>query len=146
MERKDEEKIIKKRYLRSYRAHVHRRKRLEEQLVELQAMKLYPSMKNNDGMPHGSSVDRDLSGYMAEKERLEKEIEKEKTKSVRSYVEIMGCINKLQRERERDVLYYRYIKEMEWWDVTKRMGYSQREVYRTHSIALRKLEIPESWQ
>lgn len=109
-------------------------------------MKLYPSMKNNDGMPHGSSADRDLSGYMAEKERLEKEIEKEKTKSVRSYVEIMGCINKLQRERERDVLYYRYIKEMEWWDVTKRMRYSQREVYRTHSIALRKLEIPENWQ
>ena len=68
MERNDEEKIIKKRYLRSYRAHVHRRERLEEQLVELQAMKLYPSMKNNDGMPHGSSVDRDLSGYMAEKE------------------------------------------------------------------------------
>ena len=84
--------------------------------------------------------------YMAEKERLEKEIEKEKTKSVRSYVEIMGCINKLQRERERDVLYYRYIKEMEWWDVTKKVGYSQREVYRTHSIALRKLEIPKSWQ
>ena len=83
---------------------------------------------------------------MAEKERLEKEIEKEKTKSVRSYVEIMGCINKLQRERERDVLYYRYIKEMEWWDVTKKVGYSQREVYRTHSIALRKLEIPKSWQ
>ena len=77
---------------------------------------------------------------------MEKEIEKEKTKSVRSYVEIMECINKLQRERERDVLYYRYIKEMEWWDVTKRVGYSQREVYRTHSIALRKLEIPESWQ
>ena len=77
---------------------------------------------------------------------MKKEIEKQKTKSVRSYVEIMGCINNLQRERERDVLYYRYIKEMEWWDVTKRVGYSQREVYRTHSIALRKLEIPKSWQ
>ena len=38
MERKDEEKIIKKRYLRSYREHVHRRERLEEQLVELQAI------------------------------------------------------------------------------------------------------------
>lgn len=36
--------------------------------------------------------------------------------------------------------------DMEWWDVTKRMRYSQREVYRTHSIALRKLEIPENWQ
>ena len=146
MERNDDEKIIKKRYLRSYRAHVHRRERLEEQLVELQAMKLYPSMKTNDGMPHGSSVDKDLSGYMAEKERLEKEIEKEKTKTVKSYVEIMECINKLQRERERDVLYYRYIKEMGWWDVAKKMNYSQRETYRTHSLALKKIEIPERWQ
>lgn len=40
----------------------------------------------------------------------------------------------------------RRVKGMEWWDVTKKVGYSQREVYRTHSIALRKLEIPKSWQ
>ena len=135
----------KKEYLRQYRIHVRRIHRINAEIAELRSMKISPSM-NNDGMPHGSSVDRDLSGYVAEKERLEKEIEKEKTKSVRSYVEIMGCINKLQRERERDVLYYRYVKEMEWWDVTKRVGYSQREVYRTDSIALRILEIPKSWQ
>lgn len=146
MERNDDEKIIKKRYLRSYRAHVHRQERLEEQLVELKAMKIYPSMRNNDGMPHGSSTDQDLSGYVAEKERLEKEIEKEKEKRVQSYAEIMEYINRLPRERERDVLFYRYIKDMDWWEVAKKMNYSQRETYRTHSTALRKLEIPESWQ
>ena len=87
MERNDEEKIIKKRYLRSYRAHVHRRERLEEQLVELQAMKLYPSMKNNDGMPHGSSVDRDaelIGQVVAEAERASHDAEYKKQLGLRN--------------------------------------------------------------
>ena len=64
----------KKQYLWNYQEHVRRIKRIEEELAELRAMKIYPSGKAADGMPHSNSTDTDLSRYLAEKERMEEEL------------------------------------------------------------------------
>lgn len=74
MGKDNDETKDKKQYLWSYQEHVRRIKRIEEELAELRAMKIYPSGKAADGMPHGSSTDTDLSGYVAEKERMEEEL------------------------------------------------------------------------
>lgn len=51
----------KKTYLRAYRKHGKRIKRIESEIEEIRNMKMYPSSINN-GMPHGSNQS-DLSSY-----------------------------------------------------------------------------------
>ena len=66
------ENNAKKSYLRKYRKHGKRIKRIEAEIDEIRSMKMYPSM-NNDGMPHGSSQN-DLSSYAAVLQEREEEL------------------------------------------------------------------------
>ena len=135
------ENEIKKEYLREYREHVQRIKRIEAELEELRAMKTAISV-NNDGMPHGSGQS-DLSGYAAELDRLERGLLQERGQRFTGYKEISGRIKSLSSENERDVLFYRYIKGLAWWEIAKQMGYSERHVTRIHGEALEHLKLPE---
>lgn len=54
----------KKAYLRGYRKHGKRIKRIESEIEEIRSMKMYPSM-NNDRMPHGSGQG-DMTGFTLE--------------------------------------------------------------------------------
>lgn len=128
------ENEIKKKYLREYRGHVRRIKRIEEELAELQAMKMSISI-NIDGMPHGSGQS-DLSGYAAQLDSLERKLLQEKNQLFIGYTKILDRINSLSSENERDVLFYRYIKGLAWWEIAEKMGYSERWVLKIHGKAL----------
>ena len=125
MGKDNDETKDKKQYLWNYQEHVRRIKRIEEELAELRAMKIYPSGKAAYGMPHGSSTDTDLSGYIAEKERMEEKLIREMRKRVQLYAEITG---------------------LEWWDIAEKMRYGERQVYRIHGRALKNLQIPKRCQ
>lgn len=129
----------KKEYLWKYRRHGRRIKRIESEIEEIRSMKLYPSM-NNDGMPHGSNQ-KDLSDYAAELTEKEERLYREGVDRVKSYKDINSKINQLKDENERDVLYYRYIKDKNWWEISELMGYSERQIYRFHGNALKNLRI-----
>lgn len=131
-----EENEKKKEYLRSYRKHGSRIKRIEAELEEIRSMKMNPSVRNNDGMPRGSSSQSDLSDYAAELDTLEDKLYKEGVEQVRKYKEIEYAIKQISDESERDVLFYRYIKGLGWWDIACNMGYSERHVKRLHGKAL----------
>lgn len=131
----------KKEYLREYRNHVRRIERIESDLEEIRAMKCYPAM-NNDGMPHASS-DGDLSGYAAIIDSKERRLLKEKELRVKGYKEINNQIEMLQDDRERDVLHYRYIKGLDWWEIAEKMKYTERHVLRIHGKALIHFKIPK---
>lgn len=135
-----EENEKKKKYLREYRMHGRKIKRIEAEIAEIRSMKLYPSV-NNDGMPHGSSQS-DLSGYAATLNSRENELYLEGVKEVKAYKNIMACINNLSEPDERDVLFYRYIRGENWWKIADLMSYSERWVYNLHGKALKKLKIP----
>lgn len=130
----------KKSYLRGYRKHGKRIKRIEAEIEEIRSMKMYPSV-NNDGMPHGSSGQGDLSGYAASLNELEEKLCKEGVQRVEQYKDISFRIQELKDSDERDVLFYRYIKGMEWWDIAKTMDYSERWIYELHGRALKNLKI-----
>ena len=98
----------KKTYLRAYRKHGKKIKRIELEIEEIRNMKMYPS-SNNDGMPHGSNQS-DLSSYAA-------------------------------ALQERDVMFYRYIKGFEWWQIAQLMEYSESWIYELHGRALKKIQI-----
>ena len=130
----------KKKYLRSYRRHGKRIKRIEAEIEEIRSMKMYPSI-NNDGMPHGSGGTGDLSSYAAELREKEDELYKEGVEQVKTYNDISWKIKQIEDEDERDVLFYRYIKGMEWWEIARAMDYNESWIYELHGKALKKLYI-----
>lgn len=129
----------KKSYLREYRKHGKRIKRIEEEIDEIKSMKMYPSM-NNDGMPHGSSQS-DLSSYAVELQEKEEQLYQEGIKQVKAYREIAYRIKQLKDQDERDVLFYRYIKGYDWWNIAQIMDYSESWIYELHGKALKKIKI-----
>lgn len=135
----------KKEYLRSYRMHVRRVQRITAEIEELRAMKMYPSVKDNDGMPHGngSGGQGDLSGYAATLDQMIQNLIDERYLRIKTYQQIAKQIKKLRSENEKDVLFYRYIKGLDWWDIAEKMGYSERQVHRFHGKALAHFEIPK---
>lgn len=135
------ENIKKKKYLRGYRKHRNRVRRIQAEIEEIKYMKTHPSI-NNNGMPHGNKQN-DLSDYVAKLDELEEKLYKEGIAQLYAYKNIDRAINTLQNENERDVLFYRYIKDMEFWEIAKEMGYSESWIFKIHEKALRHLKKTE---
>lgn len=135
----------KKEYLRSYRTHVRRVQRITAEIEELRAMKMYPSVKDNDGMPHGSGGQGDLSGYAADLDQMIQELIDERYLRIKTYQQIARQIKKLRSENEKDVLFYRYIKGLDWWEIAEKMSFSERWIYKLHGKALAHFEIPKEF-
>jgi len=130
----------KKEYLSEYRDHVHRINRIEAELEEIRIMKSNPSAINNDGMPHGSSQ-TDLSSYVAALDDMERELKEERYRRIMTYKDIARRIKSLQSEKEKDVLFYRYIKGMAWHEIAERMDMSERNITRLHGKGLANIKI-----
>lgn len=131
----------KKNYLRGYRKHIRRINRIESDLEEIRSMKCYPSV-NSDGMPHASN-NIDLSDYAATVDSKERALIEEKRLRVKAYEAISNQIELLQSDKEKDVLHYRYIKGLDWWEIAEKMKYTERHVTRIHGEALSHFEIPK---
>lgn len=131
----------KKEYLRGYLWHGRRIKRIEAELEEVRRIKKNPSM-NIDGMPHARSQ-KDLSGYVAHLDALEEKLYEEGVGQVKTYKDISWRIGQLQDENERDVMFYRYIKGLKFWEIAQQMGYDERQIHRFHGSALTHLDTPE---
>lgn len=138
-----EENEKKKEYLKSYLGHVRRIHRINEEIREIRSMKASMSV-NNDGMPHGSGQE-DLSGYAAELDSLERNLIQERYNRIKTYQDIAARIKKLSIENEKDVLFYRYIKGLDWWEIAEKMRYSERQVHRFHGKALAHFQLPSTF-
>lgn len=137
-----EENEKKKRYLRQYRKHARRISRIDAEIKEIKMLKLSPAMRMGDGMPKGSNQN-DLSDFVANIDKMEKELYNEGIELVKSYNRILYRIKKLPDKNESDVLFYRYIKDMKFWEISKIMGYSERHITRLHGDALSHLKLPK---
>ncbi len=133
----------KKEHLREYRGHVRRIRRIESELAELRAMKTSLSVVN-DGMPHGAGQS-DLSEYASQLDQLERSLIQERCKRIVAYKELTDRIRSLKSENERDVLFYRYIKGFDWWEIAEKMGYSERWVLKIHGKALAHFELSKEF-
>ena len=133
----------KKEYLRSYRKHIRRIHRINAEIAELRAMKMYPSMKPDDGMPHGSGGQDDLSVYAGDIDEMIRELQHERYLRIKTYQKIVRQIKRLKSRNENDILFYRYIKGLEWYEVAEVMGYSERQIFRIHGNALEHFVIPK---
>lgn len=132
----------KKKFLWGYRDSLRQVERLKAEIEELHTMRSVSA--------EGSSTDSkgwksDLSGHMVRLERLEKEKEKEIRNMVRSHERIEGAINSLEDAQEKDVLFYRYIKGLDWREVSEKLHYSDRWILKIHGQALSHLEISKEF-
>lgn len=130
---------LKKEYLRQYRKHGRKIKRIEAEIEEIRNMKMHPS-QNNDGMPRGTGQG-DLSSYAAELNLREDELYIAGVEQVKVYKDISHRINCVDNEDERDVLFYRYIKGKSFWEIAQLMDYSESWIHELHGRALKKIEI-----
>ena len=48
----------------------------------------------------------------------------------------------MKSQNEDDVLYYRYIKGEEWWEIADHMKYTERHIHRIHGKALAHFQMP----
>lgn len=135
----------KKEYLRSYRYHVRRIHRINAEIAELREMKLHPSMRPDDGMPHGSGGQGDLSGYAAELDEMINELIEERYQRIKTYQAIVRQIKRMKSENEKDVLFYRYIRGLDWWEIAEKMKYSERWIHKIHGKALAHFELPKEF-
>lgn len=132
----------KKKYLRSYKDCSRRISRIEAEIEEIRSMKINPSLRC-DGMPHGNGIS-DLSEYASELDKLEREAYKKGVEQIKLYKEIQYNIKQLENETERDVLFWKYIKGLSWWEVASKMNYTERWVLDIHKKALEHLKIKKS--
>ena len=131
----EKKKLFLKSYLRDKQAVI----RIEEQLAELRASKISPSLIS-DGMPHGTSLS-DLSDYAAKVDELERELIQKRYDRICSFRKVQTAIEELEDETEKDLLTYRYLNGMKWEEIAVKMGYSWKHIHRIHAVALKDLKM-----
>lgn len=134
-----EENEKKKEYLYSYKKALKREQDILNEIQELRADKMFPSIVN-DGMPHGSSQ-TDLSSYAATLDEMIEELKQERLKRAKLRRKIVRDIRALENEDEQKVLRLRYIKRMKWEEIATEMGYTYRRALQIHGKALRNFKI-----
>lgn len=131
----EKKKLFLKSYLRDKLAVI----RIEEQLAELRASKISPSLIS-DGMPHGTSLS-DLSDYAAKVDELERELIQKRYDRIRSFLRVQTAIEAVEDEAEKDLLTYRYLRGMKWEEIAVKMGYTWRHTIRVHGQALENFKM-----
>lgn len=129
----------KKEYLNSYRDAQQEVKRIEYKIKELRMMKMFPSVVIDD-MPHGSGKS-DLSDYAEKLDELINTYTKERYKRIMLFKEITDQIEQLGNDRERQVLFERYIKGEKWERICVNIGLNWTHTHRIHKKALENFKM-----
>lgn len=131
----------KKGFLRSYRDALQRSYRIESEIEEIRAIKMSASA-NRSGIRR-KGWKNDFSDYAARIDALERALKDEQYDIPRLFCNVRNAIECLENAKEKDVLFYRYIKGLRWWEIAERMECSERWVLKVHGEALGHMKIPE---
>lgn len=141
MDREEWEEIEeKKEYLKGYRKAKQREQMILEQIQQLRFDTMMPSI-NNDGMPHGSGGESDLSDYIEKYEELKEELQKERLAAVRTYQRIHRSLKRMEDSDERELLTRYYLIGEKWEEIAKKIGYSRSRTFDIYDRALRNFQI-----
>lgn len=128
-----------KKWLRRYGNAKREIKRYTEELNELIESQEGASAITYSDMPKGSGSQADLSDYMIRRQELQQKIWNARYRRIVVFDEMHDAIEQLPTVDERDVIFYKYIKEMDWEDIAKRIGKETRQAFRYHGNALKNL-------
>lgn len=130
----------------------------QDKIQELRAKIEYrsPTLEGSGGSS-GGSEDK-MAAVVAEIVAYEQEKAGQMLEYIRKYREIEQVIGEIEDDVERDILERRYLLNQPWesgYDkisgkyivgIAEDIGYSVRNVYKKHGIALLKIKIPEKVQ
>lgn len=128
-----------KKWLRRYGNAKREINRYTEELNELIESQEGASAITYSDMPKGSGSQADLSDYMIRRQELQQKIWNARYRRIVVFDEMHDAIEQLPTVDERDVIFYKYIKEMDWDDIAKRIGKETRQAFRYHGNALKNL-------
>lgn len=130
----------KKEYLRQYGCALRAERAIEEEIQQVRLDKMFPALVQ-DGMPHGSGGNSDLSAFVVKVDELLAELKKQAEKRITLRQGIVRKIEQMDDETEKLVLRLRYIQLLKWEEVAVKMDYDYRYVLKVHGRALKNFEI-----
>lgn len=130
----------KKEYLRQYGCALRAERAIEEEIQQVRLDKMFPALVQ-DGMPHGSGGNSDLSAFVVKVDELLAELKKQAEKRITLRQGIVRKIEQMDDETEKLVLRLRYIQLLKWEEVAVKMDYDYRYILKVHGRALKNFEI-----
>lgn len=130
----------KKKYLRQYGCALRAERAIEEEIQQVRLDKMFPALVQ-DGMPHGSGGNSDLSDFVVKVDELLADLKKQAERRITLRREISRKIEQMDDETEKLVLRLRYIQLLKWEEIAVRMDYTYRNVTKIHGKALQNFEM-----
>lgn len=124
-----------KNYLMRYKKNMSCIRRLEKKLEILDKRLKSPRTTNLSGMPRGG-VPVTIADLVADKENLERRIQRLKTKGANLKSEVLEEIDKLNDSRYIGVLEAFFIDDLSLEIIAENEGYTVRHIYRLYSEAV----------
>lgn len=128
-----------KNFLRGYRNAKNKLQRVEYKIQQIRLNKMCPSAVVSD-MPGAHNV-TDLSDYAAKLDELERTYIKERYACISEFQTITDSIEKIEDEKEKSVLFERYIKLKKWEEICVLLDKSWAHIHRIHANALNNLKM-----
>ncbi len=130
-----------KQRLKQYRDLAAEAEELEEKIKELRGKA--ESRTWPDGMPHSNFAGDRTASIVANIADMCSLLDTKQAELLTRLTEIEEAIEALEPV-ERRLIRLRYISCWEWEDICEAIGYAERQMFRLHATALRKIE--KTWQ
>lgn len=126
-----------KEYLQQYR-HIQREiEDIDRRMAQIRLKYAAPSAINYSDMPKAHNSEHDLSDYIVKMDELTDYMISKYTRLRGIEVDIYKRVDRMENQKERELLRYRYIDGMTWTEIADALDTTERNVYFIHGRALR---------
>lgn len=126
-----------KEYLQQYR-HIQREiEDIDRRMAQTRLKYAAPSAINYSDMPKAHNSEHDLSDYIVKMDELTDYMISKYTRLRGIEVDIYKRVDRMENQKERELLRYRYIDGMTWTEIADALDTTERNVYFIHGRALR---------
>ena len=126
-----------KEYLQQYRSIQREIEDIDRRMAQIRLKYAAPSAINYSDMPKAHNSEHDLSDYIVKMDELTDYMISKYTRLRGIEVDIYMRVDRMENQKERELLRYRYIDGMTWTEIADALDTTERNVYFIHGRALR---------
>ena len=126
-----------KEYLHQYRNIQREIEDIDRRMAQICLKYAAPSAINYSDMPKAHNSEHDLSDYIVKMDELTDYMISKYTRLRGIEVDIYMRVDRMENQKERELLRYRYIDGMTWTEIADALDTTERNVYFIHGRALR---------
>ena len=126
-----------KEYLHQYRNIQREIEDIDRRMAQIRLKYAAPSAINYSDMPKAHNSEHDLSDYIVKMDELTDYMISKYTRLRGIEVDIYKRVDRMENQKERELLRYRYIDGMTWTEIADALDTTERNVYFIHGRALR---------